>query len=246
VDPIDLELVSHLPIYEVLKEYCRVNRTNIQDVDTLDNYYRVISKLKECLEESDLKTAGPLIHLGSILLKIESEKLILKYLDEDQQMSFLMERGVIYRMDVELALQEAMLSMLSRSKDKIVIEKPGEIGGELFGIDVDELNRRRDTDDEDLKNILDDDEEYETIRMVRITGEHLRRESISNTMMEDFDLDRLMEEFRQHISGKDGIELQDIGMEYLDAFVASLHLASMEEITLIQENIGDPIIVHVV
>ena len=170
MDPIDLEEIRHLPIHEVLREYCRGNRTNIQDIDSLDNFCRVIKRIRDCLEESDFRTAGPLIHLGAILLKIESERLVINNLDEDERIRFIMERGPLYRMEVDLAIQEAVLSMLSRSKDKIVINDPGDVGGDVFGVEFGDLNRRRATGEEDLRYIIDDDKEFETIRIIQRQG----------------------------------------------------------------------------
>lgn len=246
MDLIDLEKLRGMPIFEVLKEYCRVNKTDIQDIDALENYYNVIRRLEQCLGEADLRSAGPLIVLGYTLLRIESEKILLKYMDEDEGIRFIYERSSLYRVTIDMAVQDAVLSLLERHKTKIVVD-PGQDGfsaDEFLGLDMGGLNRRRETTLEDVQKILDDDDAYRRALARRMESAHLQAEAIGSSMVQDFDMDILMDRLREELTGKEQAELRDINMDYLDAFMASLHLSTKGEINVEQESFGAPIYIR--
>ena len=83
LDKIDIELLRNTPVYEVLRDYLAMNKTSVQNVDALDNYYNILERLKKCVEESDFRFGGKLIRMAELMLRIESEKLLLKCMDDD-------------------------------------------------------------------------------------------------------------------------------------------------------------------
>lgn len=242
VDLIDLDKLKNTTIRSVIEDYCRLNETSIQDIDSLENYYNVLKRLKTCFEDADFRTAGPLIRLGYVMLRIESEKLLLKYMDEDDRARFFASKPALYRMDVELAIQEAVLSLLSRHKDKILISEPSESGASAMGLG--DLNRRRDTTDADLMNIVSDADKFDEIMAERIASEHYKKESISTTIVEDFDLPKIMDQLEGCMEGEDVVELQSLDMDYMDAFMAALHLSQEGKVMVIQKNFRSPILVR--
>ena len=241
LNPIDLSKLENTPVYEVVREYLEMNTVSIQNMDALENYFNIINRLKECFEEADFKTAGPLIRLGHVMLRIESEKLLLKYMDDDAREKYISGRSKWYRLEIETEVQKILMGLISRNKNTILIDQKEDDGHSLIGIG--DLNRRRDTTDEDLRSILDDDEKFEEIRIIRETSENERRELLSNTVVEDFDMDTIMNRFTDEMTGKEKIFLYDMDMDYLDAFMAGLHLSNMGRVELIQNEIYDPIMV---
>jgi len=243
LDLIDLESLRNTPIYEVLRDYLSVNKMSIQNIDSLDNYYNILERLKKCIEDVDFELGGKLIWLAEIMLKIESEKLLLKCMDEDARDHYLVNKSKWYRMEIQSVIDDAVLSMLSRNKDTIVVDvSESEEPESILGLS--NLNCRRDVTDEDFRNLIGDEIAFEDLMAGRRESEHLKRESLSTSVMVDFDMENIMDKLRSHM--RRGIEedLSNIDMDYIDAFVAALHLNTMGEISVRQVEFGSPIYVR--
>jgi len=237
---IDLDKLRGTPVYEVIREYCESNSVNVQDIDALENLERVVERLKGCLESCDFRIAGPLILLGNILIRIQSEKILLKNMDEESRQKFLSEKSKLYRMDIEKAINKAMMSLISKHKVKILVDGQENVTCKsdiLSG----SLNRRRDITSEDIRNVIQDDELYKCIYEARVQGEIIKKKSVSGSVVVDFDMDRIQNELRSKLKKGENIRMDELGMEYLDAFVASLFLAQRGEVEIFQADFNEPI-----
>ncbi len=245
LEPINLDKLLGLPVHTVLKEYCEFNKVSIQNIDILDNFRNVLERLKAAFDETDFREAGSLVLLGSVLLKIESERILLEYMSEDDRIRYLMKKGPLYKMEVEEAIRRAMLSSLSRHKDMIVVEESPEESDKVgvLGLIEEDFNCRRDTNNEDLRSVIHDDDEFNHILVLLEESEHFSKKAISDTVVEDFNMPVLMDQFKENMKGKESMRLDHFDMDYLDAFVTSLQLSIMGEVGVYQNNFGDPIIV---
>lgn len=245
LEPIDLDKLEGLPVHTVLREYCEFNKVSIQNIDILDNFRNVLERLKAAFDETDLREAGSLVLLGSVLLKLESERILLEYMSEDDRIRYLMNKGPLYKLEAEEAIRKAMLSLISRGKDKIIVEEYSREpdSASVLGLTEEDFNCRRNTNNEDLRSVIHDDDEFNRILVLLEESEHLSEKAISDTVVEDFDMPVLMEKFKENLKGKDGMRLDDFDMDYMDAFVTSLQLSTMGEVGVYQNNFGDPIIV---
>lgn len=236
---IDLDKLKGMLVYDVLEEYCKFNNKSIQDIETLDTFLNILNRLKDCLEKCDFLTAGPLVHLGHIMLRIESEKLLLSGLSEEQRAEFLKGKSKLYRMEAENAIQRAVLSLLSRSKEKIIVQPKENLGSKKINLGV--LNRRRATTAEDVRSIVSDESVFTQIREFREQSAHLKEESVATTMIPDFDIKALMARLKGQMGDRGEVFLHELDMDGLDAFMAALHLAQAGEISISQEEFGEPI-----
>jgi len=240
VSSINLDKLKGTPVYDVIRDYCESNSVNVQDIDALDNFEKVVERLRKCLESCDFRAAGSLILLGHILIRIQSEKILIKNMDEEDRRKFIAEHSRLYRLDIDKAINNAVLSLLSRRKVKILVEghknmtlRPTLTSGSL--------NRRRETTVDDVRNVVQDDDAFRDIYVARVRGEQRKKESVSSSMIVDFDMDRIQNDLRSFLKPGENIRLDEVDMDYLDAFMATLFLAQRGEVSVFQEDFGKPI-----
>lgn len=238
---IDIESLQGMPIYAVLQEYCRVNSTNVQDIDALDNYCAVIERLRQCLDGLDFRFAGTLTLLGWILLRIQSEKLLLKNMSEEEAAVFISKRSSLYRVTVDMAVRDAISGLIGRhKKDKIVIDR-GEDEGAHPDMKMDDMSRRRETSIEDVQRILYDDEQHGKSLMDAMDIQQQQHSSVERSVVGDFDMGGIMSQLKAHLPSDQEVRIDEIDMDDMDAFVAALHLSHAGAVEIRQESFYEPI-----
>jgi chromatin segregation and condensation protein Rec8/ScpA/Scc1 (kleisin family) len=94
---------------------------------------------------------------------------------------------------------------------------------------------------DDVRNVVQDDDAFRDIYVARVRGEQRKKESVSSSMIVDFDMDRIQNDLRSFLKPGENIRLDEVDMDYLDAFMATLFLAQRGEVSVFQEDFGKPI-----
>jgi len=233
-----------MPIYEVLQDYCRVNSTNIQDIDALDNYCAVIERLQQCLDVLDFRFAGTLTLLGWILLRIQSEKMLLKNMSEEEAAVFISKRSSLYRVTLDMAVQDAISGLIGRrKKNKIMIDR-GEDEGAHPDMKMDNMSRRRETSIEDIQRILYDGEQHGKSLLDAMDIQQQQHLSVERAVVGDFDIGSIASQLKAFLHDDREVRIDEIDMDDMDAFVAALHLSHAGVVEIRQESFYEPIFIR--